>query len=237
MTLVARYDPAWQALTFFPMASIFAVARTPEKYDKYSPYYRLPGVTLISGVAVFTMMAVAAYFYSRRWVYVSISILGFVMIGFATYVMNQLTRYVPDTLPAEAVAWLLESSSWQHPELFKKAGRVATTPQRKVILLKTLHRLLSPLIASRRRRQPGQPEHKELQIFIACLAQVSHFEDTKRCIPENTAAMKHPALPDDLRDQLRDLRVSDDIYVREAAEAVWRQYSLTEDDEKHVDKA
>jgi hypothetical protein len=134
--------------------------------------------------------------------------------------MNQLTRSVPNTLEAEAVAWLLESesSSWQQPELFKKAGRVASSPQRKVILLNTLHHLLPPLIASRLGHRPGEPEHNELHLFLACLAHVSDFDNLEHSLPNNRAAMKHPALlPDlELRKQLTKLRESDDMSLRDS---------------------
>jgi len=178
-------------------------------------------------------MAIAAFFYSYRMIYIVVSFLGFALLGGVAYQMNKLTRFVPNTLEAEAVAWLLESSPRQQPELFKKAGHVASTTQRKVILLNTLHRLLPPLIASRYRHPPGGPEHQELQIFLACLAQVSNFDDSGKSRLGNRAAIEHPALPADLREQLKELRESEDKSLRDAAEAVWCRYPAIED-EKHV---
>jgi hypothetical protein len=179
------------------------------------------------------MMIIAAYYHTSPTIYISVSSVGFVILGFLAYQMNRLTRFVPDTLEAEAVGWLLESSSSsQQLELFKKAGCIASTTQRKVTLLNTLHRLLPPLITSRIRHRPGAAEHNELKIFLACLAQVSDFPDSGTSLLHNRAAIEHPALPRDLREQLKELRESNDMSLRDAAEAVLSHYPSIEDEKQ-----
>jgi len=217
----------------FPIAGTFAVARTPEKSDNYSPLHGPPGLVLVGGMTVYLTMVIAAYYHTSPTIYISVSSVGLVKKGFLAYQMNRLTRFVPDTLEAEAVAWLLESSSSsQQLELFKKAGCIANTTQRKVTVLNTLHRLLPPLITSRIRYQPGAAEHNELKIFLACLAQVSDFPDSGTSLLHNRAAIEHPALPRDLREQLKELKESNDMSLRDAAEAVLSHYPSIEDEKQ-----
>ena len=225
---------AWQISMFFPIAGTFAVARTSEKSNDYSPLYGPPGLVLVGGITVYITLVVAVYYHRFPITYISMMSVGFVILGFLAYLMNRLTRFVPNTLEAEAIAWLLEqsSSSSQRPELFKKAGCIASTTQRKTTLLNTLHRLLPPLITSRIRHRPGAAEHDELKIFLACLAQVSDFPDSGMSLLHNRAAIEHPALPRDLREQLKELRESNDMALRDAAEAVWCHYPSIEDEKQ-----
>ena len=94
----------------FPIAGTFAVARTPEKSDDYSPLHGPPGLVLVGGIMVYITMAIAAANHRLPIIYISVSSVGFILLGLLAYQMNQLTRFVPNTLEAEAVAWLLESS-------------------------------------------------------------------------------------------------------------------------------
>ena len=185
---------------------------------------------------VYITMAIAAANHRLPIIYISVSSVGFILLGLLAYQMNQLTRFVPNTLEAEAVAWLLESSSSHQPELFEKAGRIANTTQRKAILLSTAHRLLPHLIASRLRHRPGGREYNELKIFLACLAQVSDFPDSGKSLLQNRAAMEHPALPRNLREQLKELRESTDMALGDAADAVWCHYPSIKN-EKREDEA
>jgi len=225
---------AWQISMFFPIAGTFAVARTSEKSNDYSPLYGPPGLVLVGGITVYITLVVAVYYHRFPITYISMMSVGFVILGFLAYLMNRLTRFVPNTLEAEAIAWLLEqsSSSSQRPELFKKAGCIASTTQRKTTLLNTLHRLLPPLIASRLRHRQGVTENNELKIFLACLAHVSDFPDSGMSLLHNRAAIEHPALPRDLREQLKELRESNDMALRDAAEAVWCHYPSIEDEKQ-----
>jgi hypothetical protein len=96
----------------------------------------------------------------------------------------------------------------------------------------TLHRLLPPLIASRLRHQQGVTENNELKLFLACLAHVSDFPDSGMSLLHNRATIEHPALPRDLREQLKELRESNDMSLRDAAEAVWCHYPSIEDEKQ-----
>ena len=219
----------------FSIAGTFAVVRTPEKSNDYSPLHGPPGLVLVGSIMVYIMMATAAANHRLPIIYISVSSVGFILLGLLAYQMNQPTQFVPNTLEAEAVAWLLESSSHQ-PELFEKAGHIANTTQRKAILLNTAHRLLPHLIASRLRHRPGGREYNELKIFLACLVQVSDFPDSGKSLLQNRAAMEHPALPQNFREQLKELRESTDMALGDAAEAVWCNYPSIKN-EKRVDEA
>jgi hypothetical protein len=235
--LVVLQSQAWQFLILIPVAGVFAVASTPQRKEGYSPLCGPPRLVLVGFTTLYLFMAIAAYPNSGPKTYISLSGVGYLFGGLVAFLINKLTQFVPDTLEVEAVSWLLESSPWPKLELFEKASHVASTPQRKAILLKTLHRLLPPLIASRRRHRPGGPEHNELKIFLACLEEVSDFRDSERNLKEkflhNKGAIKHPELPNNLRDQLENLRESDDESLKNAAEAVLCRYPAIKDD-KHV---
>jgi len=174
---------------------------------------------------VFITMAIASYFNRNPPVYIAVSCVGsFLLIIMGYGGISILTRYVPDTMEAEAIAWLLESSPSQKPSLFKKAGRVANTVQRKAILLNASLRLLPPLIASRLRRAHCEQERSELEMYVAYLAHLSGFPDSPRSLLKNKASVTHPKLPLALMGQLERLRAFRNPLLKDAADAIWRHF-------------
>jgi hypothetical protein len=145
---IVYHSPAAQFLVVFPASDALVVVRTPKKLNSYSPWYRPLVVVFIGGTTVALMMYIAAFFYKFCTVYIVIMMLAVVALGLLAYMVNKVTQFIPNMVEAEAVAWLLESSLQQHPELFEKSGHVAHTTQCKVIILNALHHLLPPLIAS-----------------------------------------------------------------------------------------
>ena len=224
--LAINESPAYQILTYIPIAGVFAVARKPEKSPDYTPWLGVPGFVFFSGTAIFIMISASAYFSGRGHIptFACISTIGFVMLFIVAICMDRLTRYIPDTREAEAIAWLLKvnSSPSHESSLLKNAGLIAKTPQRKALLLNALIPLLQPLIESHDEHSRG-----ELEIYVSCLAQLSDFQDKKRSLWTNTAPVGHPALPPALMGRLKALgnNPNRNQRLRQAAVAVWQHYN------------
>ena len=219
-------SPAYQILTYVPIAGVFAVARKPEKSPDYTPWLGVPGFVFFSGTTILIVISISAYFSGNDHIrkFACISAIGFVLLFFVAICMDRLTRYIPDTREAEAIAWLLKvNSSPSHESLLlKNAGLIAKTPQRKALLLNALIPLLQPLIDSHDEYSRGQ-----LEIYVSCLAQLSDFQDKKGSYWTNTAPVEHPALPLALRNRLKALGNNPNRNQRlgQAAAAVWQHYS------------
>jgi hypothetical protein len=222
--LVAFKSSTYQLLIFLPIVGVFAVAGKPEKSDEGSPLHGPPELVLLGGFTVFIPIAVASYFSDTKRIYIAVSAVGIALLAVYGYGMNVLTRKVPNTVEAEAIAWLLESS--QESSLFEKARDVASTPQRKVLLLDTLLSFLPNIIASCRRHPLREHENGELQIVLSCLAHLLHFSESEASIWQNRAALKRPALPIALREQLDGLRRDSEVdpYLRDAAVGILYQF-------------
>jgi hypothetical protein len=214
-------SPNYQLMIFYPVAVMFAVAaRTPEPSQDYAPLCGPPLFVLGLSVVTVVVGSIAVYF-NKQWpIYVSICCTLLLCLGLEGLGLNRLTRYAPDTLEAEAIAWLFESSPSQESSRFENAGRVADSAQRKMLLLNTLLPLFSPLISS----HLEQPH--ELRVYILCLAHLSDFSDSEQSIMENKAGVEHPPLPPVLRERLQNLRSSTDIHqiVGDAAEEILRHF-------------
>jgi hypothetical protein len=234
--LVAFKGSTYQLLIFFPIMGVFAVAGKPEKYAEDSPLrYGPPELALLGGFTVFIPIAFASYFSDDKDIYIPVSSAGVALLAGYGYGMYKLTRKVPDTLEVEAIAWLLESS--QESSLFEKATGVASTPQRKVLLLDTLLSLLPHIIASHRRYASGEYENSELKLTLSCLAHLSTFTQSEGSLLRNRAALKRPALPLELRGQLDELRKDSeaDPHLRDAAEDILYRFDNGIESEKQAD--
>jgi hypothetical protein len=148
------------------------------------------------------------------------------LMAVEAYYLNRITRFTPNTLEAEAIAWLLQSSPSQKSSWFMNSGRVANTDQRKALLLNTLILLLPPLVASRLQHLEGTVGHNELRTYLSCLAHLSNFCDSKQSFLRNNAAIEHPPLPRALLGQLEALRRSPDEHLRETAEVIWSHFGV-----------
>jgi hypothetical protein len=174
---------------------------------------------------VVIMLAIASIpnTFSMR-TYATIACSACLLMAVEAYYLNRLTRFTPNTLEAEAVAWLLESSPSHESSWFINAGRVANTDQRKALLLNPLILLLPPLVASRLQHLEGTVEYNELSTYLSCLAYLSNFCDSKQSFLQNNAAIEHPPLPPALLGQLEALRGSTNKHLRETAEAIWSHF-------------
>jgi MFS family permease len=243
--LVAYGGGVYWILFFLPILGTFAIAeQKPSKSDRYSPIYGPPELVMLCGI-LFIPIALALSIDTTHYraIYITVSAVGVVLLAFYGYSMDRLTQEVPDMLQAEAIAWLLESPrpKESESELFEKARRIASTPQRKALLLKTLLPLLPQLIATRVRNLPSELEARDLQSLLSSMAHLLDFNSSKRSLRWNKAAVKRPQLSDELDkqldDQLRELKASTDPRLRDVAEFIWSHYKTDFVGEKTADKA
>ena len=124
---------------------------------------------------------------------------GIAGLFFAFFIFFKMSKSMADTGEIDAMAWILITTPPQDPvTFFKKAGQM--TGDKSVgchyrsRLLESLMPLLIPLITSYLHRDED-PYFKNQEIYIACLARLSDFEDNKgtwQCLRED--AMQHPNL-------------------------------------------
>lgn len=191
--LVLRYSYAFFALIWFPTAAIFSFAGNPPPSDVRPSKYRIPHLLLFGGIIITPLIAFACAFINQPPVFISLFITASVVFAVIAVYAIRTYKFIPDTGEADAIAWLLKSTSSQDPSLFKNAGRIADKSQhQKALLLNSLLPLLSPLITSQNRHQDEQ----DLEIYVACLAQLSAFADAEGSFWKNESAVVHPPLPD-----------------------------------------
>ncbi|KDR65507.1 hypothetical protein GALMADRAFT_217532 [Galerina marginata CBS 339.88] len=191
--LVLQYSYVFFALIWFPTAAVFWLAGDPPKSDGKPYKYGIHHLLLVGGVVITPLIAFAGSFIDRPPVF--IALFGAASIIFAVIATYAIRTYkcIPNTEEAEAVAWLLKSTSSQDPAYFRNAGQIAAgSEHRKALLLSSLLPLLLPLITSR------NSHHKEhdLETYVACLAQLSAFTGTEGSFWKNEGAVVHPLLPD-----------------------------------------
>ena len=191
--LVLRISYAFFALIWFPTAATFSFAANPPPSDGRASKYRIPHLLLLGGVIITPLIALACAFIDRQSIFLSLFITASVVFAVIAVYAIRTYKFIPDTGEADAIAWLLKSTSSQDPSLFKNAGRIADKSQhQKALLLNTLLPLLSPLITSQNRHQDEQ----DLETYVACLAQLSAFADAEGSFWRNESAVVHPPLPD-----------------------------------------
>jgi len=223
--LVLRYSYAFFALIWFPTAGIFSFAGNPPPSDERPSKYRIPHLLLFGGVIITPLIALACAFIDRPPVFLGLFITASVIFAAIAVYAVRTYKFIPDTGEADAIAWLLKSTSSHDPSLFKNAGRMADKSEHhKALLLNSLLPLLSPLITSQNRHQDEQ----DLETYVACLAQLSAFADAEGSFWKNEDAVVHPPLPDtSLPKILRNLESgsSSNPSLRSAARDTLRYYS------------
>jgi hypothetical protein len=223
--LVLRYSYAFFGLIWFLTAAIFSLAGNPPQSDGRPSKYRIPHLLLFGGVIITPLIAFACAFIDRPPVFLGLFIAGSVVFAVIAVYAVRTYKFIPDTREADAVAWLLKSTSSQDPSLFKNAGQIADKSEHhKALLLTSLLPLLSPLITSRNRHQDEQ----DLETYVACLAQLSAFADAEGSFWKNEGEVIHPPLPDtSLPKILQDLEFgsSSNPSLRSAARDTLRYYS------------
>lgn len=170
----------------FPLWVIHLCQTRPSKY-------RIPHLLLFGGVIITPLIAFACAFIDRPPIFLGLFIVASVVFAVIAIYAVRTYKSIPDTGEADAIAWLLKSTSSQDPSLFKNAGQIANKSEHhKALLLTSLLPLLSPLITSRNCHQHEQ----DLETYVVCLAQLSAFADAEGSFWKNEDAVVHPPFPD-----------------------------------------
>ena len=215
---------AYYALICLPFAAGLSIFwDLPRSYER-PPRYGLEYWILLASIVIAPFMIAASYFSdTHREKFMGLFFTGCALHLLFTVFGAQLFTFTPETRETDAVAWLLASTASQKPEHFKKAGKISMEPKykhplyrypkdsnydhRKASMLTSLLPLLSFLITSkiqsRNSHQEGtkdqvlpEKETKDLEIYVACLAQLSDFQNVKGSIWRNQLAVIHPSLSD-----------------------------------------
>lgn len=114
----------------------------------------------------------------------------------------------PMTIEAEAVSWLLKTSSNKDPAWFQKAVQIAgQSPNARALLFERLLPLLLPLITSLPRHGPGNITSDQ-EGYINALAVLMDFAPETEVFWRNRASLERPVLPAELVDRLRTLQAT-----------------------------
>ena len=240
----------WPTLTILtpiiPMA-FFAQLEVVHKPQKYK----------ISHLALWMFLSVSVLMILNIWTDgVLISLFLFIIgegdIALAICISSEMSKSMADTGEIDAIAWLLTTAPPQYPAaFFKKAGQMTGFDSigchYRARLLESLMPFLTLLITSHRApEQPSSDAHspssslsfddsedpqlKNLEIYIACLARLSEFTDYEGrlwCLRED--ARQHPKLEQPLIDKLvvfADPRRHFQDGLRSAATKVLNNYEL-----------
>ena len=200
--LVLRYSYSFFALIWFPTAATFSFAGNPTPSHDRPSKYRIPHLLLFGGVIITPLISLACAFIDKPRVFLGLFIAASVVFAVIAVYAIRTYKFIPNTEEADAIAWLLKSTSSQDPSLFKNAGQIANKLQhQKALLLNSLLPLLSPLISSKNR----YTDEEALETYVACLAELSTFADAEGSFWKNESAVVHPPLPDRLQEILRNL--------------------------------
>ena len=204
--LVMNYNGSYIALTFYPMAAGFASLPEIEERDTKPRLLSLPVSLFLSVTILFVILTISnAPFRPYPWFLVFYTLAG-ISIGFVAYVASKMYGTKPKTARAEAVAFILKSSSTRAVDWYHEATEIAKESDNlRVLLLEHLLPSLTPLIMSI--SEDGcQYVTQEQKTYITCLAELVNFNPAEGAFWKNEAPLKHPILMEELREKLEKLK-------------------------------
>jgi len=263
---VRKYSGSYYALMCVPFAaSISTFAKLP-KLDRRPPQFGIQYFILLASIVIAPVLIAAGYYtHTHTSTFLGLFLTGCILIFVFAIAGSHIFKFLPDTQETDAIAWLLNRTSSQEPSYFQKAGQISehsnhqpkqpedgSAPahnfdHRKASLLTSLLPLLSSLITSkiqyRASQQKGTEDSasqekgmKDLEIYVACLAQLSAFTKSPGSFLRNQSALEHPSLSppdakslaDSLEKILGTLEGESNIILRSAAEDALRHYRVVE---------
>ncbi|KIM38902.1 hypothetical protein M413DRAFT_29830 [Hebeloma cylindrosporum] len=225
---VLHYSGAYYALVCFPFAASVSIFGGRPKSDERPPKYGIQHWILFASSIIAPFIIAASYFSDTR-LHTFVGLFSATVALLVAFTIGGvlLFKTMPNTGEIDAMSWLLEWSSSQEPSYFQKAAQISKPPKdakkapeeyvhRKSSLLKPLQPLLASLITSKiqywdserddpkdQALQLKEEETKDLEIYVACLAQLSAFTDSQSSWRKNRSAVIHPKqVPDGLVESL-----------------------------------
>jgi hypothetical protein len=200
------------ALVCAPIAITFTYSMQEEVNHKPQKY-RFPLLLILSFMTIAPILAAAGYMRNLQKTpyFAALYVLGMLSLLFlGGWMGSQLSKSMKETEKVDAIAWLLQSTPSQNLGLFKKAGRIASSPDYRPRLLESLLPLLSPLIVRDRTNTSGCTEEQvqslNIYLYVSCLERLSHFKDDEGSLWRLWEDKRwHPTLEneDPVRQQLR----------------------------------
>jgi len=249
---VLRYNSgAYYAFICFPFAAGVSIfGDLPRSYER-PPKYGIEYWIFLASIVIAPFVIAASYYSDTRFAtFVGLFSTGCALLLLFTIFGSQLFKFTPETRETDAVAWLLDWTASQEPSYFRKAGEISKKPKddrcqhpkdenydhRKAFLLTSLLPLLSSLITSKiQYRDSNQEETKDLEIYVACLAQLSNFEPFGGSIWKNQSALVHPENVESLVESLEKIlgvkAWESNSLLRSAAQDALKHYKKTKGEE------
>ena len=246
-------------LFFFPASVPIAYAAQQEVVHKPQKY-KVSHLTLWAFIFVSLSMILAVY-YDYIPIFLPLYGIGLFSIVFACWMASKMSKSMADTGEIDAIAWLLITTPPQYPAIFfKKAAQMTGLDSIGVNYRPRILESLMPLLAhfiishhapehpnsdtshppSSSRSFIEDPDLENLEIYVACLARFSDFEDLEGnlwCLKED--ARQHPKLEQPLIRKLVELanpRPGFQVGLRSAATRVLENYGLDAEGNSRAEK-
>ena len=192
---------------YFAIASVFALMREGKETDMQPRFISLALWVLISTFIVFISFIVSSYFANRSTLLCTLCFaFASVLLWLLGYVGIRMSETKPMTVEAEAVSWLLTTSSDKDPAWFQKAVQIAEqSPNTRAVLLTRLLPLLLPIVST-------LPKHGSITVeqegYIKTLAILMDFAPRRRSLWKNEVSVERPTLPKELISDLKMIQAS-----------------------------
>ena len=242
----------WILLFFIPGA--IGIAYSAQKEVSHKPQKQKIS-HLALGMFLFVALSIilAMYHLESYPIFILLYCIGVFGIAFACWMVSKMSKSMSDTGEIDAIAWFLITTPPQHPAIFfKKAAQMTSLNcigvDYRPRLLESLMPLLTLFIilhsapqhptrssdhspsSTGNMNSDDDPDLENLEIYVACLARLSEFEDCEGslgCLRED--ARQHPKLEQPLIRKLVVLADPEHGYqvgLRNAATKVLKNYKL-----------
>jgi len=193
--LTLESNTSYIILMYYPVMGMFALTKKGQEKDiDIQRLYSLPEWVFFSSVLVFLLSNISLVFINFRRIslfFFFIS-LASVFLSVSTRILVKFSETNSATTIAEAIAWVIESSSSQDPVRFQKAVEIAGNSRNlRALLLERLLPLVESLITLEDEAQNIGPQQ---EAFIECLEKLINFDSCKGSFWRNTAPIPSKTL-------------------------------------------
>jgi len=228
---VLHYSGTYYALFCFPFAAVVASFGNRPRSDTRPLKFGIQYWIFSASIIIAPLLIAASYYTETQpYTFMPLFLVGYFLIFFFTVAGAYLFKITPETRETDAVVWLLKRTASEEPSYFQKAGQISKQPthkyegqqpadskydHRQACLLTSLLPLLLSLITSKIQYRASQKEgfkdpaflekeSDDLTLYVACLSQLSAFDDSPGSPWENQSAIVHPTLSTQDRKLLAD---------------------------------
>ena len=215
---------------YWAIAGVFALMQKGRETDTPPRLFGLPLWLFLSSTIVFACFMLSLHFNERHSTPLCITF--FTLGAFLLIVLGgfgvKMSETRPMTVEADAVSWLLKTSTNKDPAWFQKAVQIAgESSNARALLVEKLLPLLLPLITSLPYSGQATVTHEQ-ESYINTLAVLMDFEPRRKSFRRNEASLKLPHLPEELIDRLEELQLPAEKCLHKGANSKekWNDGSL-----------